>query len=35
MLWLKANINITFLKSIKIKDNNLLSINFLKNYRSK
>jgi len=28
MLWLKENINITFLKSIKIKDINLLSINF-------
>ena len=35
MLWLMEIINITFLKSINIKDINLLSINILKNYGSK
>ncbi len=35
MLWLNEIINITFLKSFNIKNINLLSINILKNYRSK
>lgn len=35
MLWLKEIINITFLKSINIKDINLLSINIFENNGSK